>query len=99
METIDHRAGVRLRRPVPMKLKSTNVRACTKMKARRLIIDDDSSTEGSVAALQGRPTSAEWAELEAGVVGTEEEGPSERSLWSSERSLWSLEWKPLAFDL
>lgn len=54
------------------------------MKAKRLIIKDDSSTEGSVAASQGRLTSAEWMELEADVVGTEEEGSLERSLRSED---------------
>ncbi|OAE23319.1 hypothetical protein AXG93_3390s1040 [Marchantia polymorpha subsp. ruderalis] len=43
------------------------------MKARRLIIKDDRSTKGNVAALQGRLTSAKWAELEADVAETEEE--------------------------
>ncbi|OAE22177.1 hypothetical protein AXG93_3271s1200 [Marchantia polymorpha subsp. ruderalis] len=74
---------MRVRRPVPTKLRTANVRARTKMKARRLILVDGSSIESSVVASQGRLTSAEWAELEADVAGTEEKEPSERGLWSS----------------
>ncbi|OAE35513.1 hypothetical protein AXG93_2987s1000 [Marchantia polymorpha subsp. ruderalis] len=71
-------------RPVPTKLRSANVRARTKMKAKRLLIDDDGSTEGSVAASQGRLTLAKWVELEAEIAGIEEEGTSEKDLWCSE---------------
>lgn len=92
LDTLDQRAEMRVQRPVPTKLRTANVRARTKMKAWRLIITDDSSIKSSVAALQGRLTLAEWAELEADVAETEEEGPSERNLLPSEwRSSVALE--------
>lgn len=77
LKMIDHCARICVRIPVPTKLRSTNVQARTKMKARGLFIDDDDSTEVSVAASQERLTSAEWAELEAEIAGMEEEGLSE----------------------
>lgn len=70
METLDHRVEICVRSLVPTKLRTANVRARKKMKVRRLIIVDDSNTEGSVVASQGRLTSAEWAELEADVART-----------------------------
>ncbi|OAE29439.1 hypothetical protein AXG93_4548s1160 [Marchantia polymorpha subsp. ruderalis] len=92
LETLDQRVKMRVRQPLPIKLRTANVRARTKMKARRVILVDGSSTESSVAASQGRFTSAEWEELEADVTRTEEEGPSERDLRSSEwRSSSALE--------
>lgn len=50
------------------------MRACSKMKARRLLSEEEVSTECSKAAYQGRITSAEWAEIEAEIIGTKEEG-------------------------
>ncbi|OAE18716.1 hypothetical protein AXG93_4846s1060 [Marchantia polymorpha subsp. ruderalis] len=59
------------------------------MKERVQLSEDEGSTEFSEAASQGRITSAEWAEIEAKVAGTEEEGP-----WT--KSLRPLEWGYLA---
>ncbi|OAE34597.1 hypothetical protein AXG93_167s1080 [Marchantia polymorpha subsp. ruderalis] len=51
-KTIDHRARIRILRSVLTKLRSANVRARTKMKARRLLIDDNSSIKGFVTSSQ-----------------------------------------------
>ncbi|OAE19589.1 hypothetical protein AXG93_3894s1000 [Marchantia polymorpha subsp. ruderalis] len=59
---------------VPTKLMSANMRACTKVKARLLLINDDDSTEGNVATSQGQLTLAEWAEQEEEHAGTKKEG-------------------------
>ncbi|OAE24377.1 hypothetical protein AXG93_4343s1460 [Marchantia polymorpha subsp. ruderalis] len=67
-------------RPVSTKLMMPNARARMKLKARRLILKSDSSTESSVAASQGRLTSTEWAELEAETDVREKDGPSEKDL-------------------
>lgn len=80
LETIDHRAKNCVRSPIPTKLRSANVRARIKMKARRLLIDDEDSIEGSVVVSQGRLTSAE-------IAGTKKERPSEKDLLPSE-------WRP-----
>ncbi|OAE24796.1 hypothetical protein AXG93_3086s1030 [Marchantia polymorpha subsp. ruderalis] len=82
-ETIDHCAGICVRRSVSTKLRSANVRACSKIKAKQLLIEEEDSTNCSEAASQGRITPAEWVELEAKVACTKE-GPFEKEVWPSE---------------
>ncbi|OAE25778.1 hypothetical protein AXG93_4368s2390 [Marchantia polymorpha subsp. ruderalis] len=65
-----HKLALPMRQQTILAGATANVRARKKMKVRRLIIVDDSNTEGSVVASQGRLTSAEWAELEADVART-----------------------------
>ncbi|OAE31106.1 hypothetical protein AXG93_576s1000 [Marchantia polymorpha subsp. ruderalis] len=50
-----------------------NARARTNVKARRLILEADSNTESSVAALQGRPDSEAGAELNVKTAVREKE--------------------------
>ncbi|OAE22907.1 hypothetical protein AXG93_557s1060 [Marchantia polymorpha subsp. ruderalis] len=68
---------------IPTKLRTPNARARTKMKAQRLILEDGSSTESSVAASQGRLTSAEWLELEVEAAAIKEDGPWKKGLLPS----------------
>ncbi|OAE22614.1 hypothetical protein AXG93_2272s1000 [Marchantia polymorpha subsp. ruderalis] len=67
-------------RSLPTKLRTPNARAKTKVKAQRLILEDDSSTESSVAVLQDRLTLAKWAQLEVYTAVKEKDGPSEKNL-------------------
>lgn len=71
-------------RQVSTKLKTPNARAKTKVKARQLILEADSSTESSVAASQDRLTLAKWAKLEAEIVVREKDVPLEKNLRTSE---------------
>ncbi|OAE30601.1 hypothetical protein AXG93_2909s1040 [Marchantia polymorpha subsp. ruderalis] len=71
-------------RQVSTKLKTPNARAKTKVKARQLILEADSSTESSVAASQDHLTLAKWAKLEAEIVVREKDVPSEKNLRTSE---------------
>ncbi|OAE24885.1 hypothetical protein AXG93_2931s1280 [Marchantia polymorpha subsp. ruderalis] len=57
----------------------------TKVKARRLILEADSSTESSVDASQGCHTLEEEAELEVETVVREKDGPLEKDIQTSEK--------------
>lgn len=61
-------------------VRMSNARARTKVKARRLILEADSSPDSSVAALQEHLTLAEWTELEAENSGREKDVFSEKDL-------------------
>lgn len=70
------------RKQVPTKFKTSNARAMTKMKAIRLILEADSSTESSVAASQGCTDSEAGAELNVETVVREKEMHVEKDLWT-----------------
>ncbi|OAE34875.1 hypothetical protein AXG93_1587s1060 [Marchantia polymorpha subsp. ruderalis] len=71
---------VRDRRTVHTKLKTPNALTKTQVKARRLILEDGSSTKSSVVASQGRLTSAKWAKLEAKTTVREKDGSSDSKM-------------------
>ncbi|OAE32242.1 hypothetical protein AXG93_1089s1070 [Marchantia polymorpha subsp. ruderalis] len=55
--------GLGRRRGASIKLRSPNSRAKSKMKAKRLILEADSSTESRAAVARGRPTREAGAEV------------------------------------
>ncbi|OAE29012.1 hypothetical protein AXG93_3036s1410 [Marchantia polymorpha subsp. ruderalis] len=63
---------------VPIKLRLPNARARTKMKARRLILEADNSTESGAVASQGRSNPEAGAELNVETVVREKEVPVEK---------------------
>ncbi|OAE28487.1 hypothetical protein AXG93_115s1780 [Marchantia polymorpha subsp. ruderalis] len=73
----------RLRRTALIEMQSSDFRTKSKMKARRLILEEDSSTESRRAVLRGRPV--------------QEAGPAERAAKEIEKSVLSLlqylDWK------
>ncbi|OAE24322.1 hypothetical protein AXG93_4835s1000 [Marchantia polymorpha subsp. ruderalis] len=73
----------RVRRTVFIKLRSPNARARTKMKARRLILEANSSTESRAAASQERLNPEAETELNKEIVVREKEVPVEKNLWIS----------------
>lgn len=75
----------RERRSVLTKFRTPNAKAMTKVKARRLILEADSSTESSVDASQGCHTLEEEAELEVETVVRDKDGPLEKDLQTSEK--------------
>ncbi|OAE18260.1 hypothetical protein AXG93_723s1120 [Marchantia polymorpha subsp. ruderalis] len=73
-----------------VKLRSPNARVRTKMKARRLILKEESSTETRAAALRGRPNLEAGLELKEETVVREKEVPAEKDLWTSAVPLVSI---------
>lgn len=65
---------------VSIKLRSPNVWAMTKVKARQLVLEAKSSTESRVDALQGQPNPEVGAELNVEAVGRKKEVPMEKDL-------------------
>lgn len=62
LELIDQRVELRISRPISTKMRSANVRARSKMKIRRLRIEEEDNTECSEIASQCEISLKEWAE-------------------------------------